>query len=339
MALDQIWQQQLTLVSYGNEYLQQNLSFQHWRNHAIFNQHCFYFRDLLSQHLLAQHFQIWLEGLKQQGCQRISLHSSAILHDEHNPNPNIELLEFPHFIVSHHEKNKYAWILGKELAEWYNADNDYEAPAAQRNPLHQETFWRYELNPKLFKRIEADLQAPNWDDIQEYTESELFLHPLAQGFIEPMTQGQSYLGSSLDQTETTPAAPLQHLALLPTDYAADYAHQSLIRFAALSGYIEQKIQSIHAEDSTARSEQLIQLRSFKQKIEDLYSKFIVKVANHYQTAQLTPVAVDNPLDETFSASTTQKKKFKDPQISNKSGAMTLIIITILICLVAYYFGL
>ncbi len=34
---------------------------------TIFDQHSFHFRDLLSQHLLAQHFQIWLEGLKKQG--------------------------------------------------------------------------------------------------------------------------------------------------------------------------------------------------------------------------------------------------------------------------------
>ncbi|MGB8481977.1 MAG: hypothetical protein WCD61_00290, partial [Acinetobacter bohemicus] len=39
MALDQIWKQQLTLVTYGNEYLKQNLSFNHWVQHAIFNQH------------------------------------------------------------------------------------------------------------------------------------------------------------------------------------------------------------------------------------------------------------------------------------------------------------
>ncbi|EKL40189.1 hypothetical protein ACIN5180_0699, partial [Acinetobacter baumannii OIFC180] len=31
MALNQIWKQQLTLVTYGNEYLRQNLSFSQWR--------------------------------------------------------------------------------------------------------------------------------------------------------------------------------------------------------------------------------------------------------------------------------------------------------------------
>jgi hypothetical protein len=64
MALDQIWKQQLTLVTYGNEYLAGNLNFSRWIEHPIFNQNRLIFRDLLSQHLLAQHFQIWLEGLK-----------------------------------------------------------------------------------------------------------------------------------------------------------------------------------------------------------------------------------------------------------------------------------
>jgi len=68
MALDQIWKQQLTLVTYGNEYLTQDLSFNRWIQHSIFNQHQFAFRDLISQHLLAQHFQIWLEGLKNKAC-------------------------------------------------------------------------------------------------------------------------------------------------------------------------------------------------------------------------------------------------------------------------------
>ena len=85
MALDQIWKQQLALVTYGNEYLTQDLSFNHWLKHQVFNQHQIQFRDLLSQHLLAQHFQIWLEHLKQQGVRRLSLHQASILNDEKNP--------------------------------------------------------------------------------------------------------------------------------------------------------------------------------------------------------------------------------------------------------------
>lgn len=82
MALDQIWKQQLALVSYGNEYLNHDLSFSGWKQHSIFTRHTLYFRDLITQHLLAQHFQVWLEGLKQQGVYRISLHASNLLVDE-----------------------------------------------------------------------------------------------------------------------------------------------------------------------------------------------------------------------------------------------------------------
>ena len=57
MALDPIWKQQLTLVTYGNEYLSHGLSVQQWRELPIFDEHVFAFRDLMSQHLLAQHFQ------------------------------------------------------------------------------------------------------------------------------------------------------------------------------------------------------------------------------------------------------------------------------------------
>ena len=106
MALDQICKQQLTLVSYGNEFLAGNLNFNRWIEHPIFSKNCLIFRDLLSQHLLAQHFQIWLEGLKKQGVKKLSLHLSSILNDEQNPNPNVELLPFAHFIVSHQTNKK-----------------------------------------------------------------------------------------------------------------------------------------------------------------------------------------------------------------------------------------
>ena len=190
MAIDQIWKQQLTLVTYGNEYLSQDLSFNRWLQHSIFNQHQFAFRDLISQHLLAQHFQVWLEGLKKQGVQRLSLHRSTLLEDEQNPNVNVELLPFEYFIVSHEAQKKNAWIIGKELPEWYTADNDYEAPVTQRSSLRHETFWQYELNSKLARRVLADLEQPNWDDIQVFMDHELFDTRFAQGFVQPARLGQ-----------------------------------------------------------------------------------------------------------------------------------------------------
>ncbi|MGA9698305.1 MAG: hypothetical protein WBQ67_05130 [Acinetobacter sp.] len=347
MALDPIWKQQLTLVTYGNEYLSQNLSFNHWVQHSIFNQHNLRFRDLMSQHLLAQHFQIWLEGLKKQGSHRISLHSSSLLVDEKNPNANVELLAIPHFIVSHEHHKKTAWIFGKELPEWYSADNDYEAPEPQQEQCRQETFWRFELNPKLAKRLDADLQQPNWDDIQTYTDNELFDSKFAQGMSEPANRDFPYYGMTQTATENADGSPLlesKYLPLLPSEYQADYAHTTLHRLEALSTYIKHRQQHpYHADGSELTLEEQLNLRHFSQKLDDLMTKFIVKVANHYQSAKLTKVEIANPLDGTPTTPLTSPhlKTHKAPTHHKvgASGVIKLILLTIVICLLAYYFGL
>ncbi|KAF1022833.1 MAG: hypothetical protein GAK29_03090 [Acinetobacter bereziniae] len=345
MALDQIWKRQLALVTYGNQYLTQEISFSRWVNHAIFNQHAFGFRDLITQHLLAQHFQIWLEGLKKQGISRISLHSSSLLNDEQNPNANVELLAIPHFIVSHDAQKKTAWIFGKEIAEWYSAENDYEAPEQQRPDIRTEIFWRYELNPKLIKRIEQDLVSPNWDDIQVYTDNELFDSLYAKGFPEPLHKDLPYYG--LSDAEYTMTDSSLKLALLPSDDQADYANETFYRFDALEDFISAKLKHPYDENEQVLSpEQQMNLRHFLQKIEDLKAKFIVKVANHYQSARLTPKAIASPFDNIDHIKTEKRSILNsNPPQSNqghkpaKTGVFALIIVTLLICLAAYYFGL
>ena len=348
MALDPIWKQQLALVTYGNEYLSQNLSFNDWVHHSIFNQHCLHFRDLLTQHLLAQHFQIWLEGLKKQGTQRLSLHSSSLLNDEKNPNANVELLAMPHFMVSHESLKKTAWILGKELAEWYSSEQDYDAPKAQQEQLRHESFWRFELNPKLAKLVDADLQRPNWDDIQAYTDNELFKTQFADGFNEPAHRDFPYYGIPQTQVETIDglaAYSSQYLPVLPSKYSADYAHRTLHRLESLAAYIHQQQQDpFHADGTELSPEQQLNLRHFSQKLDDLTAKFIVKVANHYQSAQLTKIEITNPLDSTnLVTEPAQNLKINKPQTpSHKvgaSGVIKLILLTIIICVCAYYFGL
>lgn len=348
MALDPIWKQQLALVSYGNEYLNQNFSFNNWVNHGIFNQHIFAFRDLNNQHLLAQHFQVWLEGLKKQGVSKISLHNSSLLIDEKNPNPNVELLPYAHFIVSHHAKSQVAWIFGKELAEWYIADTDFEAPPHQRNTVRTETMWRFELNSTHVKRVATDLQQPNWDDIHVFTEHALFDQPLAQGFIAPHLLGQSYYGYEKEKNSDRFVAPEQlNLALLPSDYNATYAHDTLIRLETLHHYISQKIRHPIQEDGqTLEVDEILNLRHFQQKLEDLTAKFVTKAANHYKTARLTPLEVNSPLDEPTIAYQTENRLFNNeiPNIkpepkSGKSNVFALIIITAIICICAYYLGL
>jgi hypothetical protein len=334
MALDQIWKQQLSLVTYGNEYLAGNLNFSRWIEHPVFDQNRLIFRDLLSQHLLAQHFQIWLEGLKKQGVKKLSLHLSNVLNDEQNPNANVELLPFAHFIVSHQANKKTAWICGHELAEWDNSDSEFQAPASQQSVLRQEDLWRYELNDKFTKKIDADLKKVNWNEVAIFLERELFDSKYADNFIEPEQQDFPFYGYEIDPDDLSN----RQLALIPTDYPADCAHRLLHRTQALVNHLEQ--QKKHPYTATGEllsPEEQINLRNFLQKADDLFAKLIVKTANHYQTAQLTaeePEIIDRTMEIPQQRNPTQQH-----HKVGASGVIKLILLTIIICVCAYYFGL
>ncbi|MEB6481084.1 hypothetical protein [Acinetobacter vivianii] len=334
MALDQIWKQQLALVTYGNEYLAGNLNFSRWIEHPVFDQNRLIFRDLLSQHLLAQHFQIWLEGLKKQGVKKLSLHLSSVLNDEQNPNANVELLPFAHFIVSHQANKKTAWICGHELAEWDNSDSEFQAPASQQSVLRQEDLWRYELKDKFAKKIDADLKKVNWNEVAIFLERELFDSKYADNFIEPEQQDFPFYGYEIDPDDLSS----QQLALIPTDYPADCAHRLLHRTQALVNHLEQqKKHPYTAAGELLSPEEQINLRNFLQKADDLFAKLIVKTANHYQTAQLTaeePEIIDRTMEIPQQRNPTQQH-----HKVGASGVIKLILLTIIICVCAYYFGL
>ncbi|MHA3079195.1 hypothetical protein [Acinetobacter sp. ANC 5502] len=349
MALDPIWKQQLTLVTYGNEYLSHGLSVQQWRELPIFDEHAFVFRDLMSQHLLAQHFQIWLENLKKQGATRLSLHASSMLNDEKNPNPNIELLPYSHFIVSHHDKKKMAWVFGNELAEWFNAEQEFLIPTAQHSPIRQETFWNFELNSKLYKKIQADLQAPDWERIQQYLTQELFNTTYAQTVQQQRFIEQHYTGFNLTQPQKIAIDLEEKSALLPAQYQASLSNELLIKFEALELDLAEQAKVYKEENQVFTSvDEQRAFKHFSVKLDDLFSKFIVKTANHYQTAQRKVIEPETPFDapapqaQTAShsglhlhkATTSEQHKH---QISNKN-VIALVIITVLICALAYYFG-
>ena len=333
MLLDQIWKQQLTLVCYGNAYLNQNLNFSRWLNHPIFAQKQLEFRDLNQQNLLAQHFKIWLEALKKQGVTHLSLHNSELLTDEKNPNPNVELLPYAHFIVSHSDKLSHAWICGQELAAWDLAEETFEQPSQQRSPVRLETFWRYELNKTLNKRIRADFDAARWEDIRDYINTEIFDQAILQDCLPPANLHSPYTGTAQSDE--------QALALIPTDHPADFVHQSLHHFDAAHDFIQHKIQQPYAADGTVLSpEQQQNLRIFKQKINELHIKFIVKAANHYQSAQLAPLVKPSPLDSTNTEAVSVVKPVSQlPTKSSKSSVFKLILLIVVLCIAAYYFGL
>ena len=127
------------------------------------------------------------------------------------------------------------------------------------------------------------------------------------------------------------------MALIPTDYPADCAHQLLHRTQALIDYLEEQKKHPYTDSGELISpEEQINLRNFSQKAEDLFAKLIVKTANHYQTAQLT---MDEPeiIDRTME--TPQQFNEAHPHKVGTSSVIKLIILTVIICLVAYYFGL
>ena len=177
--------------------------------------------------------------------------------------------------------------------------------------------------------------------------SELFNHSYAEGFQNSLNVNMPYTGlnqSNKTSSDEAESSIENQLSLLPTDYQADYAHSNLHNIEALSKFIQQKIQHPYHDDGSVISpDEQLNIRNFAQHIDDLHTKFITKVANHYQTAQLTPVVVkENPLEEPLTSNILNFKKENKPnkeETSGKSGVFTLICITIIICLIGYYFGL
>lgn len=330
MALDQIWKAQLTLVTYGNEFLQQDLNMNDWVNHPIFAQHHLVFRDLASQQLLAQHFRVWLEALKQQGVDKLSLHNSTILNEESNPNPNVELLPYAHFIVSHQGKNKTAWICGHELAEWYTHDHPFTAPSAQQVKLRQEIFWRYPLNEKLTKKVTLDLKVNDWQEIEKYIESEIFNHQCAEDFLEPEQVDLPFYGYELEQSHLDKTV----LAIIPTTHQADAAHHLLHRMSALIDFLHSRCNHPYTTQGEILSpEEQINLRNFVKKTDDVFGRLISKIANHYKNIDFDMPM--EPYDRTMDVPTASGNLHK----TNHSSVIKLVLITVVICILAYYFGL
>lgn len=333
MAIAPIWKQLLTFVSYGNDYLKHGLALSEFRNHSIFFQHTCQFRDLKQQHLLAQHFTVWLEGLKRQGCTQLSLHSAELLLNEANPNPNVELLAYSHFIVSHHADQRYAWICGQELAEWYQYDNPIELPLSQKSSLTHSVLWRYALTVGLNKAIDEDLATANWADIQHFLDERIFHHALAQDLVIPMA-GTPYMGiekARLLETDGQWKTDVHYLPVLSHRYIADLAHQLLYQFDALEEHLYELKQQ-QAQNTETSEEDRITLRNFSQTVEELHIRCLTKIANHHDTAQLSQLIAPSTTQTEYRAAQT-------PSTVGAKQVAGLIGLVLIICLLGYYFGL
>jgi hypothetical protein len=69
----------------------------------------------------------------------------------------------------------------------------------------------------------------------------------------------------------------------------------------------------------------------------LFAKLIVKIANHYQTAQLS--AEPEVFDRTMETPQLFNEAQHHHPKAGKTGVLKLIILTVIICICAYYFGL
>ncbi len=65
---------QITLVSYGSQFLQGRMPLEDWYQHGAFHDSRFQFRALDDNALLADDFTLWLGMLQRQGATRLSLH-------------------------------------------------------------------------------------------------------------------------------------------------------------------------------------------------------------------------------------------------------------------------
>lgn len=314
MTLDPIWQQQLTLVSYGNQFLQQAQPIQPWLEHAIFYGQQFEFRDLNNHALLAPHFQVWLQGLKAQGVQRLSLHAPQLLAEDKNPNPNVQLIDAAPVMVSHSAKGKQVWIVGTEIAQW-DDETAFAMPITQRSPIRRYQFWRYELAKTHQKAIEHDLKPLNWD-LKHQQLNQQFLAPvLVQGFVEPSEMNSAFYGSTLIEAHPDAALmdAIQLLPIIPHDHPAPLAHEWLHRVSAIADW---------------QAEQGISLTAAQQaEWQRAFTQLIVDIANHYPTAHFTPVRPET--NDTAA------------QHSPKAGATvwSVLLIVIVLCAAAYYFNL
>lgn len=107
-------QRQVTLVSYGTQYLRDKNALGDWYRHGIFSNARLQFRALADNVLLADDFTLWLGILKASGATRLSLHLAA----EFELAVSQALNGGSYALVVHFPDHHQVWAVGEEQAAW-----------------------------------------------------------------------------------------------------------------------------------------------------------------------------------------------------------------------------
>lgn len=104
---------QVALVSYGTQFLRNEIELEDWYRHGVFFDTRLQFRDL-DNALLADDFTLWLEILKASGAMRLSLHLAGQFDiDLPRASP-----DDAHAVVAHFADRHEIWAVGSELPGW-----------------------------------------------------------------------------------------------------------------------------------------------------------------------------------------------------------------------------
>lgn len=107
---------QVALVSYGTQYLRDEILLDDWYRHGVFFEARIQFRSLGDNTLLADDFTWWLGILKLSGATRLTLHLAKQF-EIGLPHP----FNGDEFAVVVHYPDRYQiWAIGKEQAQWRN---------------------------------------------------------------------------------------------------------------------------------------------------------------------------------------------------------------------------
>lgn len=104
---------QVALVSYGTQFLRDEIELEDWYRHGVFFDARLQFRDQ-DNTLLADDFTLWLEILKASGATRLSLHLAGQFDiDLPRTSPGEG-----HAVVAHFADRHEIWTVGSELPGW-----------------------------------------------------------------------------------------------------------------------------------------------------------------------------------------------------------------------------